>query len=335
MTSLAPMRLILDISTLSATTTREWLGFSRAGDCYIPHVVYEEIRFLYERSPDPDLERVSREFNRFYTSSGWKISEVTGHHPLLKSATGRALTKRARVALAVARCAYGEAQKNSKQLVVLVTSDRAILQRIYDIQLPNLAGIPSSALLNWSRSGRRPIAVSQKLQELRELGYSQSGFMTQTSLSTSSKQRASQSMSQRSMSQQSMPQRSMSQRSISQRSMAQRRVPVSTRSSTYSRSNRTRLQPPKTRIQSGNTQFKPRSYHRGRRTTVSKYIPAVPPWFPQFMSMLSALAALAFAGLVLWVMFFTPYFKQFLPQDEPSSLSTVNLTAHALNRDRL
>ena len=307
MTSLAPVRLILDISTLSATTTREWLGFSRAGDCYIPHMVYEEIRFLYERSPDPDLERVSREFHRFYTTSGWKISEVTGHHPLLKSATGRALTKRARVALAVARCAYGEAQKNPKQLVVLVTSDRAILQRIYDIQLPNLAGIPSAALLNWSRSGKRPVAVTQKLQELRDLGYTQSGLTAQTYQQTTPMRRSPRSSS-----------------------ISPKRVPVSARTTAYSRSYNTRIQPPRTRLQSGRTQVRSQSYQRSR-TNVSKYIPAVPPWFPQFMSLLSAFAALAVAGVILWVMFFTSYFERFLPKDEPSPVSNRNIPNRILD----
>ena len=331
MASFAPMKLILDISTLSATTTREWLGFSRAGDCYIPHMVYEEIRFLYERSPDPDLERVSREFNRFYSTSGWKISEVTGHHPLLKSATGRALTKRARVALAVARCAYGEAQKNPKQLVVLVTSDRAILQRIYDIQLPNLAGIPSSALLNWSRSGKRPIAVTQKLQELRDLGYSHSGLMASTYQPTTPV-RSSQNSSRNSSRNAS---RSSSRNSsMSQRSMSQRRVPVSARTTAYSRSYNTRIQPSRTRIQSRpqSGRHSTRSYLRGRHTKVSQYIPAVPPWFPQLMSILSALAALAVAGALLWVMFFTPYFRQFLPQDEPSSVSSGAASIQIVNR---
>lgn len=128
------------------------------------------MRFLYERSPDPDLERVARDFNRFYATSGWRITEVVGHHQILKSATGYALTKRMRVALAVARCAYGLAEQHPKSLVILVASDRAILQRIYDIQAPNLAGIPGSSLLQWSRTGQRPVAVSQKLQQLKLSG---------------------------------------------------------------------------------------------------------------------------------------------------------------------
>ncbi|MEL6221433.1 MAG: PIN domain-containing protein [Cyanobacteria bacterium J06627_8] len=170
MSTTPPIILVLDISTLSSTSTREWLGFSRAGACYIPQVVYEEMRFLYERSPDPDLERVARDFNRFYATSGWHITEVVGHHTILKSATGYALTKRMRVALAVARCSYGLAEQHPKSLVVLVASDRAILQRLYDIQAPNLAGIPGSALLQWTKTGQRPVAVSQKLQQLRTAG---------------------------------------------------------------------------------------------------------------------------------------------------------------------
>jgi hypothetical protein len=170
MAVIPPIMLVLDISTLSTTTTRDWLGFSRAGSCYLPQVIYEEMKFLYDRSPDPDLERTAREFNRFYATSGWKITETVGHHPLLKSTTGYALTRRTRVALAVGRCAYGLAQQHPASLVVLVSSDRSILQRTYEIQAPNLTGLPVSALLSWSRTGQRPIAISQKLQQMKAAG---------------------------------------------------------------------------------------------------------------------------------------------------------------------
>lgn len=136
----------------------------------MPHVVYEEMKFLFDRSPDPDLERIARAFNRFYSTSGWTISDTHGHHPTLKAATGQSLTKRSRVSLAVGRCAYGLAQEAPHTLVVLVSSDRAMLQRIYDIQASNLCAITGQALLQWCRTGQRPIAVSQKLQRLRSTG---------------------------------------------------------------------------------------------------------------------------------------------------------------------
>ncbi|MBD2092898.1 hypothetical protein H6F67_23905 [Microcoleus sp. FACHB-1515] len=167
MTALPPVSLVLDISALSAASPREWLEFSRVGTSHVPQVVYEEMNFLFDRSPDPDLERVARAFKRFYANSGWQITDETGHHPALRAASGQAMTKRSRVSLAVARCAYGLAQNHPANLVVLVSSDRALLQRLYDIQLPNLCGITGAALLQWCRSGQRPIAVSQKLQQMR------------------------------------------------------------------------------------------------------------------------------------------------------------------------
>ncbi len=168
--AIPPVLLVLDISTLSAASTREWLGFSRVGSCQIPKIIHEEMRFLHNRTPDPDLERVAREFSRFYKTSDWKISDEVAHHPALKSATGEALTKRTRIALAVARCAYGLATENPTNLVVLVASDRSLLQRIYDMKIPNLCAINGATLLQWSQTGQRPIAVIQKIQQMRVAG---------------------------------------------------------------------------------------------------------------------------------------------------------------------
>ena len=168
MAATPPVVLVLDISALSSATPREWLEFSRVGSCIIvPQVVYEEMKFLFDRSPDPDLERIARDFNRFYATSGWQISDTAGHHVALKAIAGQALTRRSRISLAVGRCAYGTAQNFPGSLVVLVSSDRNMLQRIQDIQAPNLCGIPGPALLQWCRTGQRPIAVSQNLQKLR------------------------------------------------------------------------------------------------------------------------------------------------------------------------
>jgi hypothetical protein len=167
MAATPPATLVLDISALSAATPREWLEFNRVGSCIVPQAVYEEMKFLFDRSPDPDLERIARAFNHFYATSGWQISDAHAHHALLKSNANHSLTKRARISLAVGRCAYSFAQENSLGLVVLVSSDRDMLQRIYDIQAPNLCAITGQSLLQWSRTGQRPVAVSQKLQQLR------------------------------------------------------------------------------------------------------------------------------------------------------------------------
>jgi hypothetical protein len=183
---LPPVILVLDVSALSAASPREWLEFSRVGTAQIPQVVSEEMRFLFDRSPDPDLERVARAFTRFYPTSGWQTTDVNGHHPALKAASGQAMTRRSRVSLAVARCAYGLSQESPGSLVVLVSSDRALLQRLYDVQATNLCGITGPALLQWSRSGQRPIAVSQKFQQMRVPGGRSPAVVSQVPQSNSS-----------------------------------------------------------------------------------------------------------------------------------------------------
>jgi hypothetical protein len=162
-----PVILVFDISALSATSLMEWREFSRVGNCYLPQVVYEEMKMLFDRSPDPDLERLAKTFNRFYATSGWNVSDANAHHIQLKAGSGQAMTRRARVSLAVGRCAYGLAQEFPHSLVILVSKDRSLLQRLYGIPSVNLCGITGDALLQWSRTGQRPIAVSQKFQQFR------------------------------------------------------------------------------------------------------------------------------------------------------------------------
>lgn len=167
MVAVPPVVLVFDISALSAATPSEWREFSRVGSCYVPQVVYEEMKLKFDRSPDPDLERIAKAFNRFYATSGWRITDISGHHSALKVASGQALTQRSRVSLAVGRCAQGLAETMPGSMVVLVTKDRSLLQRLYEIPAVNLCGITVENLLQWSRSGQRPIPVSQRLQQFR------------------------------------------------------------------------------------------------------------------------------------------------------------------------
>jgi hypothetical protein len=167
MTAVPPVILVFDISALSVASPSEWREFSRVGSCYLPQVVYEEMRLLFDRSPDPDLERIAKAFNRFYASSGWQITDANAHHPTLKVGSGQALTRRSRVSLAVGRCAFALSQNFPNSLVVLVSKDRSLLQKLYEIPAVNLCGITGESLLQWSRTGQRPIAVSQKFQQFR------------------------------------------------------------------------------------------------------------------------------------------------------------------------
>ncbi|WP_448599515.1 PIN domain-containing protein [Thermoleptolyngbya sp.] len=161
-----PVLLVLDISALASSTPKEWIEFSRIGETFVPQAVYEEMRLLFDRSPDPDLEELCKSFNHFYPRSGWTITEAHAHHPSLAAAR-QALTRRARITLASARCAYALALSSPGHLAILVTNDQSSLQRIYQLPSTNLCAIRTSELLQWCRAGQRPVMVSQKMQQLR------------------------------------------------------------------------------------------------------------------------------------------------------------------------
>ncbi|MBW4516534.1 MAG: hypothetical protein KME11_15090 [Timaviella obliquedivisa GSE-PSE-MK23-08B] len=167
MAAIPSIILVFDVSALSAASCSEWREFARVGSCYLPQVVYEEMKMMFDRSPDPDLERIAKDFHRFHTTSNWNVTQANAHHAALKMGSGQSLTRRARVSLAVGRAAYGLSQTFQASMVVLVTKDRSLLQRLYEIPEVNLCGITGEALLQWSRSGSRPIAVIQKIQQFR------------------------------------------------------------------------------------------------------------------------------------------------------------------------
>lgn len=281
--STPPILLILDVNTLTKTEIRDWIGFSRAGTCFIPQMVFEEMRFLYDRSPDSDLERVSREFNRFYSNSDWQITEVSGHHPLLKSSSGRALTRRVRVTLAVARSAYGMAQAHSQSLVVLVTSDQSILQRIDGMRIANLAAISSADLLQWSRSGHRPAAVQQVMQALR------SANLTQSTVAAGA------------------PDKTRSRAAKAQTVLTPRPTAVAPSSSRYRPTAQDRRGGKRRRMPNRHAS---ESYLK--RTNIKSQ-------GEQVIAILTALGALAFAVAIVWAFFSTTYFEQLLPPAPPRS----------------
>lgn len=167
---LPPVLLLLDISVLLTTNHRDWQQFAAVGTCLLPQVVVEEMQFLMTRAPDPDLERVARDFQRFQATHKWQSTEVVAAHPLLRSSSGHTLSKKARLSLTVAKCAYGVARQHSTRLVVLATNDQSQIQRLQMLQLPNLCGILGSDLKQWSQAGRRPISVVQHWQQMKEAG---------------------------------------------------------------------------------------------------------------------------------------------------------------------
>jgi len=273
MALLPPVSLILDITALLGGSQREWREFSRVGRTHIPQAVYEEMRLLFDRSPDPDLEALCKAFNHFYPTSGWQITDVHAHHPTL-TATGHGLTHRTRIALAAARCAYALALNSPTHLIVLVTRNQPMLQRMADISLANLCAIDAGDLLQWSRTGQRPIAVSQKLHQLRAT----TAVVPTPGMVGSAEPRTSPSRLTSSPSTRSSPTRPASTHAAATRSATARPAPARPAS------------PRSTADGSGQTE--PRFQSRTAR--------GMPNWASQLGSLILVLGCLAIAGWLLW-----------------------------------
>ncbi|MBD2041392.1 PIN domain-containing protein [Microcoleus sp. FACHB-672] len=180
--ALPPVVVVLDIFALMAGRARDWETYSRAGTCYVPQVVYEQIELLCDSAPEPAQEQVAREFMRFWPKSGWHLTNAHTSHPSLQPAASAELSGQARLVVAVAQSAYGVSQEQPGKLVVFVSTSLSLLKRMQSLNAPNLCCITSTALLQWARTGQRPPAVTQQMQVLNQAlatssasGFSSSG----------------------------------------------------------------------------------------------------------------------------------------------------------------
>ncbi|GAB4349120.1 MAG: hypothetical protein OHK0047_43210 [Leptolyngbyaceae cyanobacterium] len=167
MAILPPFLIVLDNSALLAGETRQWQEITRLGECFVPEAGLEAIQMLCDRASEPEIESKAREFMRFFETSGWQTTNAIAEHPSLQPAAGHALSQRARLALEVLQNAYGLAHRRSESLVILVANDQPLLQRLLGLNRSNLCGIPLTALVQWSRTQRRPATVNHHLQLMR------------------------------------------------------------------------------------------------------------------------------------------------------------------------
>jgi hypothetical protein len=167
MSDLPPILLLIDLSALLAGKTREWQEILRLGNCFVPQVIYEEMKVLSKGAIEKHHEGIAREFIGFLPDSGWQLSGAGAMHPALMPLPGQRESKRARLALAVAECAYGLARNSPGRLVVLVSNDQALIQRLHGVGAANLCGLPFSVVLNWSRSSRRPPVITHQMQVMK------------------------------------------------------------------------------------------------------------------------------------------------------------------------
>ncbi len=170
--ALIPSALFLfDTTAILAGKTLDWQAFSQLGECYVPNGVLEQLEFMCDRASEPDTERASREFMRFYPNGGWKKTSITAEHPTLKPAPGNKLSQRARLVQQILGCAYGLALRYPDRLIVLVANDQPMLQQLHQLQTKNLCGLPLPPMMQWVRLQRRPPVITQHMQRMR----SQSG----------------------------------------------------------------------------------------------------------------------------------------------------------------
>ncbi len=168
LSELPPVHLLFDLGALLVGKTREWQEFSRIGQCFLPQVVYDEIHALANTEADHPQKKTAKEFLKFLSGSNWQLSRATATHPQLQPVPDQHLGKRSRLALLVSEAAYGTARGSVGRMVVLISNDQASLRRIQELKIPNLSGLPVSAGLIWSRTGRRPAVVIQHMQEMME-----------------------------------------------------------------------------------------------------------------------------------------------------------------------
>ncbi|NJR48570.1 MAG: hypothetical protein HC780_02455 [Leptolyngbyaceae cyanobacterium CSU_1_3] len=167
MSELPPIFLLFDLTALLTSRTRDWQEFSRVGRCFVPQGVYEEIQALGRVGADRQQEQSAREFMRFFGDSDWQLTGVGATHSSLQPVAGQVYSRRARLSLTIAECAYGLARNSPGRLIVLISNDQPLLQRLQGLTVANLCGVPMAALLTWIRSGRRPVVVAQHLQAMR------------------------------------------------------------------------------------------------------------------------------------------------------------------------
>ncbi|MEO0535154.1 MAG: PIN domain-containing protein [Cyanobacteria bacterium P01_A01_bin.123] len=155
--------LVFDTPAVLAGTTREWQRFGKLGTCHLPKVVFEELRFLCNRAPEPAQETIAREFFRFFPTSGWQTYDNPKSHPALKPADGQGLSKRARQTIAILESVYGLTRAEPHSGVVLISNTPPLIQKLKVLEASNLCGIPYPGLKQWSLSGQRPDRITQML----------------------------------------------------------------------------------------------------------------------------------------------------------------------------
>ncbi|BAY55653.1 hypothetical protein NIES2135_24770 [Leptolyngbya boryana NIES-2135] len=154
--------LLIDLNTLFACKPYEWLEFSPMGRCFVPEAVHQELEAWAGHRSDTAESKIAREYCRLMLEGDWYLARSP-----IPADTQRPFTRRARLAIDVRNSAESLAQSSPRQLVVVVSNDRALLQQLHALRLDNLTGVPVSTFLTWSRTKRQPPVVIQHVRSMQ------------------------------------------------------------------------------------------------------------------------------------------------------------------------
>ncbi|OCQ99736.1 hypothetical protein BCD67_15120 [Oscillatoriales cyanobacterium USR001] len=163
--NLPSVLLIFDVDVLMDSNVQTWQQYAKAGSCYVPEVVFEEMEFVADEG-DGERERLAKEFLRFFPGSGWQMTDALETHPQLEPAVGGNQSKQTRMIVATAQCVYGFTCEHPESLVVFVCNNQILLKRMQVLGVENLCGITAAMLSQWAKRGEQPMAVTQQLQNL-------------------------------------------------------------------------------------------------------------------------------------------------------------------------
>ncbi len=164
--------LLFDLGAVLDNNVHFWQEVSRLGECMLPQAAFEEIQLISEGRTesaidDANSEAIAAEFLRFLPRSGWQVSSVMTSHPQLEPASGHQISRRARLSLAIAQCAYGIAQLQPDSLVVLVTNEQSLSHRINQLPVNNLGATTAMAVRQWVRTQEPPATIKQAIAQLK------------------------------------------------------------------------------------------------------------------------------------------------------------------------
>ncbi|ABC98845.1 MULTISPECIES: PIN domain-containing protein [unclassified Synechococcus] len=162
MAEISPL-LVFDSSAILAGRPALWQEWARFGVCVLPQAVMAELERLTRQAIDPQEESTARAFLRHWPRLGFAVSEARA---LVGEVNAGEQSLRVRLEQAIAECAYALAQQQPGSLVVVVSNDRPLVERVQGLGLANLCAISLAELNRWMRQRQRPQAVAMAWKRL-------------------------------------------------------------------------------------------------------------------------------------------------------------------------